>query len=49
MLKTIINRPKVVLVTGGGQRVGAAIVRQLHAQGWTVLFIIVIALKQQPP
>lgn len=37
MPKTIINRPKVVLVTGGGQRVGAAIVRQLHTKGWIVI------------
>ena len=28
---------KTVLVTGGAQRVGAAIVKQLHAQGWTVI------------
>lgn len=28
---------KVVLVTGGGQRVGATIVRQLHTLGWTVI------------
>ena len=33
----MLNKTKVVLVTGGGQRVGAAIVRHLHAQGWTVL------------
>lgn len=28
---------KTVLVTGGAQRVGAAIVQHLHAQGWTVI------------
>ena len=28
---------KIALVTGGAQRVGAAIVKQLHAQGWTVI------------
>lgn len=33
----MLNKTKVVLVTGGAQRVGAAIVRHLHAQGWTVL------------
>ena len=30
------NRP-VVLVTGGGKRVGAAIVRRLHREGWRVV------------
>ena len=33
----MLNKTKVALVTGGAQRVGAAIVRHLHAQGWTVL------------
>lgn len=29
--------PKVALVTGAARRIGAAIVRELHAQGWNVL------------
>ncbi|MFO1391739.1 MAG: pteridine reductase [Agitococcus sp.] len=32
-----ITTAKTALVTGGAQRVGAAIVRQLHALGWTVI------------
>jgi pteridine reductase len=28
---------KVVLITGAGQRIGAAIARELHADGWRVL------------
>ena len=33
----MLNKTNVALVTGGAQRVGAAIVRHLHAQGWIVL------------
>lgn len=32
-----IQKEKVALVTGGGRRIGAAIVRLLHDQGWRVL------------
>lgn len=31
------NLDKVALVTGSGQRVGAAIIRHLHAKGWCVI------------
>ncbi|MGH8505424.1 MAG: pteridine reductase [Stenotrophobium sp.] len=32
-----MNPPKVALVTGAARRIGAAIVRELHAAGWHVL------------
>jgi len=35
--KNTLHNPKVALVTGSGQRVGAEIVRHLHQSGWTVL------------
>jgi pteridine reductase len=33
----MMNMPKVVLVTGAGRRIGAAIARALHADGWNVV------------
>ncbi|MES2489771.1 MAG: SDR family NAD(P)-dependent oxidoreductase, partial [Pseudomonadota bacterium] len=32
-----MNPIKVALVTGAARRIGAAIVRELHAEGWNVL------------
>ena len=31
------NSEKVVLVTGSAQRVGASIIKELHARGWQVI------------
>ena len=31
------NNEKVVLVTGSAQRVGASIIKELHARGWQVI------------